>query len=43
MNSLQKIMRLVSDFMRSVNFPDMKWTVIHFWGMFQRAKHRRIH
>lgn len=30
MNSLLKIMRLVPDFMGSVNFPGMNWTVMHF-------------
>lgn len=30
MNSPLKIMRLVPDFMGSVNFPGMNWTIMHF-------------
>ena len=43
MNSLLKVMRLISDFMESMKFPDMSWTVINYWVMFQRAEYRKIH
>lgn len=40
MNSLLKIMRLVSGCMGSINFSDMNWIVIHYWVKFQRAEQK---